>query len=89
MRRIALAVLALALLASALPAPRVAGETGDPYGGELRVALQSAPDLNPLAFSQNRLVQELAYDSLTRLGIERKIAKTIRTARKGMTNSVM
>jgi len=70
MRRIALAVLALALLASALPAPRVAGETGDPYGGELRVALQSAPDLNPLAFSQNRLVQELAYDSLTRLGID-------------------
>lgn len=68
MRRIALAILAAALLLPAIPAPAGALPPGGLFGGELRVALQAPADLDPLAFAQNRVVQELAYDSLTRLG---------------------
>lgn len=74
MGRVVLAMLALALVASAFPL--AAGELppGGMFGGDLRFALQSAADLNPIAFPANRLVQQLAYDGLTRLGPDQKPA---------------
>lgn len=67
MRGVAILLVAIALLVPPLVlSPRAAGDGG----GELRVALQAAPSLDPLQFPQNRMVQELAFDSLTRLGTD-------------------
>ena len=68
MRRLALAAVALALLVSAVPAGGL--PLGGMYGGELRVALSAQPSLDPVQFEANRMVQGLAYDSLTRLDAE-------------------
>jgi len=65
-RRLVLAAVALALLVPAVPAAGL--PLGGLYGGELRVALQAQPSLDPIEFAGNRMVQGLAFDSLTRLG---------------------
>ncbi|HEV8595409.1 MAG TPA: ABC transporter substrate-binding protein [Thermoplasmata archaeon] len=70
MRHIALSLLAVALLLALVPAPTHAFPVGGPYGGELRVALQGAPSVDPALFPLNRLVQSLVYDSMTRLGTD-------------------
>jgi len=70
MRRFALALLVAALLAPALPPASAALPPGGMFGGEFRVALPAAPDLDPLQFASNRLVQQAAYDPLTRLGMD-------------------
>lgn len=38
------------------------------YGGEFRLAVPTAPDLDPDAFFSNRLVQAVTYEALVRLG---------------------
>ena len=66
MRRLVLALVALGLVAPTLPAAGL--PPGGMYGDELRVALPTQPSLDPIQFAANRVVQEVAYDSLTRLG---------------------
>jgi len=64
------AVAALVVLA-VLPATLVAAQNLPPgglFGGDLRVALPAAPDLDPAQFLANRLVQGVAYAALVRVG---------------------
>ena len=68
MRGLAFVLVAVALLAGSIPAPVGASHVGGMYGGDLRVALPSAASLDPLQFEANRIVQELVYESLSRLG---------------------
>lgn len=70
MRRVVLSLLVVALLLALAPTPSRALPPGGLFGGELRVAVRAAPDLDPSQFAQNRAVQELVYDSLTRLGAD-------------------
>lgn len=56
------------LLLAALPVTAQNLPPGGLYGGDLRVALLTAPDLDPARFPANRLVQEAAYEALVRLG---------------------
>src|SRR3990170_4282147 len=67
-RGLAFVLVAVALLAGSIPAPVGASHVGGLYGGDVRVALPAAPSLDPLQFEANRIVQELVYESLTRLG---------------------
>jgi ABC-type transport system substrate-binding protein len=41
---------------------------GGQYGGDLRVAIPAAPDLDPAQFLANRLVQGVVHESLLRIG---------------------
>ena len=70
MRRVGLALLAAALLLPLVPAPSTASHVGGMYGDALRIALQAPVDLNPLLFASNRLAQQVAYESLVRLGTD-------------------
>jgi len=61
------ALIVLAVLA-AVPVAAQDLPPGGLFGGDLRVALPSAPSLDPAAFPSNRLVQAVAYEALVRVG---------------------
>ena len=67
MHRAVAAFVVLALLA-AVPSAAQNLPPGGRFGGDLRVALPAAPDLDPAQFPSNRLVQGVAYAALVRLG---------------------
>ena len=64
------AVAALVVLAVFAATPVAAQNLppGGLFGGDLRVALLAAPDLDPAQFPANRLVQGVAYAALVRVG---------------------
>lgn len=71
---------AIALLAPALPGPAGASHVGGLYGGDLRVALEGSVSLDPIAFAENRIVQELVYESLVRTGMDQRAVRSLASA---------
>ena len=80
MRRLMLAFILAALVLPLVPSPSRALPAGGMYGGDLVVALQAAPSLDPTQFAQNSVVQAVAYDSLVRLGPDQTPLQSLATS---------